>query len=248
MSVARLIPVFLCLAVAGCGGAAKREQPKIPAVKAPPKAAATPTLVRIPGGAGHLAAMAAAAGMTLRDKPGGRVVAHLRPTTAWGSPTVVWAAERRGRWLGVVTPSLPNNTLGWIDVRHDRPLMWRSRLTLSADLSARTLELRRGSKLLRRIPVAIGGPSTPTPIGRFTVTDKLIPDRGVAYYGCCLLALSGHQPKLRPGWAGGDRIAIHGGPANRFGGSSAGCLRADEKDLRALMKVVPLGTPVVIRA
>jgi lipoprotein-anchoring transpeptidase ErfK/SrfK len=126
--------------------------------------------------------------------------------------------------------------------------MWRSRLTLSADLSARTLELRRGAKLLRRIPVAIGGPSTPTPIGRFTVTDKLIPDRSVAYYGCCLLALSGHQPKLRPGWAGGDRIAIHGGAANRFAGSSAGCLRADEKDLRVLMKVVPLGTPVVIRA
>jgi hypothetical protein len=247
MSVARLIPVSLCVALAACGGGGRHERPRMPAVKVPPKAVATASAVRIPGGAGHLAAMARAAGMTVRAKPGGRVVAHLRSTTAWGSPTVVWAAARRGRWLGVVTPSLPNNTLGWIDVRHDRPRMWRSRLTLSADLSARTLELRRGAKVLRRIPVAIGGPSTPTPVGRFTVTDKLIPDRSVAYYGCCLLALSGHQPKLRPGWAGGDRIAIHGGAANQFGGSSAGCLRADGKDLRVLMKAVPLGTPVVIR-
>jgi hypothetical protein len=241
------MPVFLCITVAGCGGATKHEQPKAPAVKAPAKAAATPTAVLIPGGVGHLAAMASESGMTLRDKPGGRVVARLRSTTEWGSPTVVWAAERRGRWLGVVTPSLPNNSLGWIDVRRDRPRMWRSRLMLIAHLSTRTLELRRGSRVIRRMPVAIGGPSTPTPMGRFTVTDKLIPDRSVAFYGCCLLALSGHQPKLRPGWAGGDRIAIHGGLANRFGGSSAGCLRADEKDLRALMKVVPLGTPVVIR-
>lgn len=251
MSVARAIPVLLCIAVAGCGDGAE-DQPRIPTVAGTPKLAplkaATPTLVQIPGGAGNLAAMAAEPGLTVRERPGGRVIAHLRSTTAWGSPTVVWAAERRGRWLGVITASLPNNRLGWIDVRHDRPRMWRSRVTLRADLSARTLELRRGSKVLRHIPVAIGGAATPTPVGRFTVTDKLIPGREVPYYGCCLLALSGHQPKLRPGWAGGDRIAIHGGAANRFGGSSAGCLRADEKDLRALMKAVPLGTPVLIRA
>src|SRR4051812_41530299 len=195
MSVARLMPILLCVGLVGCGGAETTdEQPRIPTVAAPSKVAtlpktATPTLVQIPAGAGHLAAMAAEAGLTLRDKPGGRVIAHLRSTTAWGSPTVVWAAERRGRWLGVVTASLPNNRLGCIDVRHDQPRMWRSRLTLSADLSARTLELRRGAKVLQRFPVAIGGASTPTPIGRFTVTDKLIPGRGVPYYGCCLLAL-----------------------------------------------------------
>jgi lipoprotein-anchoring transpeptidase ErfK/SrfK len=127
--------------------------------------------------------------------------------------------------------------------------MWRSRLELRADLSDRTLELWRGRRVVRRIPISIGGPSTPTPVGRFAVTDKLNPGPGQSYYGCCLLALSGHQPNLRPGWAGGDRIAIHGSEAQQTGtAASGGCLRARDRDLRALMRIVPIGTPIVIRA
>jgi hypothetical protein len=250
MSVARVLPVVVLLA-AGCGGS--EQKPTAPTVAAPkqstiPAASARDAIV-IPAGAGNLAAMAPRSGLTLRSKPNGSVIAHLRPTTAWGSPTVVWATERRGDWLGVVAAALPNGRIGWINVRHDRPRLWRSRLELRADLSDRTLELRRAAKVVRRIPVTIGGPGTPTPVGRFAVTDKLIPDGGITYYGCCLLALSGHQPILRPGWAGGDRIAIHGSKAQLTGtAASGGCLRARDRDLRALMKVVPLGTPVVIRA
>jgi lipoprotein-anchoring transpeptidase ErfK/SrfK len=176
------------------------------------------------------------------------VIAHLEPMTEYGSPTVVWAARRRGDWLGVITPAVPNNRVGWLDVGHDRPRMWRSPLSVVASLSTRTLQLRRGSRILRTIPVTIGNPSTPTPLGRFAVTDKLDEKPGGAY-GCCILALSGHQPILRPGWAGSDRIAIHGSPAQLVGtAASAGCLRARDRDLRMLMKRVPLGTPVVIRS
>jgi lipoprotein-anchoring transpeptidase ErfK/SrfK len=127
--------------------------------------------------------------------------------------------------------------------------MWRSKLWLHADLSARVLELRRGATTVRRIPVTVGSPSTPTPTGRFAVTDKLVPTQSGGVYGCCVLALSGHQPRLRPGWAGGDRIAIHGSPGRLVGAAaSAGCLRARDADLEHLMKRVPLGTPVVIEA
>jgi hypothetical protein len=246
VSLARVAPVLCLFAVIGCGSPARdaRRPDTRPAVRT-----ASPSVVTIPGGAGFLAAMAPKNGLTLRDKPNGSVIAHLRAKTYWGSPTVVWATGRRGHWLSVIATALPNNRLGWLDVRHDRPRLWRSRFALYADLSQRMLELRRGSKVVRRVPITIGAASTPTPVGRFTVTDKLIPGRGVAYYGCCLLALSGHQPKLRPGWAGGDRIAIHGSPASRVGNAaSGGCLRASDRDLRALMKLVPIGTPVVIRA
>jgi hypothetical protein len=190
--------------------------------------------------------MARRGGFVIRDQPGGQVIAHLKARTAWGSPTVVWSVERRGPWLGIVSSRLSNNQLGWIDVRRDKPRLWRSDLTLIADLSARTLELRRGERLIRRMHVGIGSPSTPTPVGRFAVTDKLLPDPSLSYYGCCLLALSGHQPNLRPGWAGGDRIAIHGGSTGTA--ASAGCLHASDRDLEMLMRRVPLGTPVYIRA
>ena len=247
MSLARLTTALAILALAGCGSSGVKElsQPS----KAPPKPPArkaAQALVTIPTGSGHLAAMARLRGMTLRDHPGGKVVAHLKPTTAWGSPTVLWAAERRGRWLGVYSTKLGNNRIAWVDTVRDRPRMWRTPYSLHADLSARTLELWRGSRVIRHMTIGVGGPSTPTPTGRFSVTDKLIPVRGLSYYGCCLLALSGRQPHLRPGWAGGDRIAIHGGSTG--GAASAGCLHASDADLRHLMKVIPIGTPVYINS
>jgi hypothetical protein len=207
---------------------------------------AQPKTLLIPSGSGHLAAMASERGFTLRSRPGGHVVAHLRPKTAWGSPTVLWSVARRGPWLEVIATKLPNNHVAWIDVRRDRPRMWRNQLSLRASLSQRTLEVLRGHRVVRRMTVGIGALNTPTPTGRFSVTDKLIPDRALSYYGCCLLALSGHQPYLRPGWAGGNRIAIHGGSVG--GAASAGCIHATDSDLRYLMKRVTLGTPVVIRS
>jgi hypothetical protein len=246
MSLARLTPLLVVALLAACGSEpdkqASQPRPALPPVKTVAKA----RLVTIPAGTGNLAAMAPPRGLTLRDRPGGKVVAHLRPTTEWGSPTVVWAAERRGRWLGVLSTATGNNRIAWLDTQRDQPRMWRSRLSLHADLSARTLELWRGSRVVRRMSIGIGGPNTPTPVGRFSVTDKLIPARGLSYYGCCLLALSGRQQHLRPGWAGGDRIAIHGGSTG--GAASAGCLHASDADLKRLMKVIPIGTPVYIKA
>ena len=208
-------------------------------------AAATP--FRIPSGTGTLSVMAPARGLTLRSRPHGRVVAHLKPLTAWGSPTVVWAVQRKGAWLGVVSTALGNNHVGWLDARRARPLMWRTHFSLEADLSEHTLLLKRDGRVVRRMMVATGAPSTPTPTGRYELTDKLVPDRSVAYYGCCVLALSGHQPNLRPGWAGGNRIAIHGGSGIGTD-ASAGCLHLDDADLRRLMKMLSVGTPVVIHA
>jgi hypothetical protein len=235
----------------GCGSAAHQGTPthttKTARVVTRPLPHAKVARVVIPSGAGNLAAMAGPHGMVLRDRPHGRVIAHLLPSTSYGSPTVVWAEKQRGDWLGVVATSVPNNHLGWLDVQRDRPQLWRSRYTLIAHLSTRTLVVVRGRRRLRTIPVTIGHPETPTPIGRFEVTDKLLPPKNSAY-GCCILALSGHQPILRPGWAGGDRIAIHGSPAQLVGAAaSAGCLRARDRDLRYLMRLIPLGTPVYIR-
>src|SRR3954468_5281731 len=103
MSLARATAALLTVAVAGCG-THEDKQVSRPARDQPQQQA--PTLAKpafpIPRGTGPLAAMARLRGMTLRDRPGGKVIAHLRPTTEYGSPTVVWAPQRRGRWLGVV--------------------------------------------------------------------------------------------------------------------------------------------------
>ena len=78
--------------------------------------------------------------------------------------------------------------------------------------------------------MAIGRPESPTPTGRFAVTDKLDGTAFSSTYGCCVVALSGHQHRLPAGWQGGDRLALHGtdAPSTVGAAASAGCLRGPE--------------------
>ncbi len=181
--------------------------------------------------------------LALRSSPGGAVVARVGSRTPFGSPLVLGVGARRGRWVGLISSALPNGRLGWADRRRLR--FQDVRYAISVDLSRRELVLRDGGLVVRRVTVAIGRPSSPTPTGRFTVTDKLAGGALARVYGCCILALSGHQPHPPPGWRGEARLAIHGG--SMAGAVSAGCLHAPERDLRFLIATVPLGTPVRIR-
>jgi hypothetical protein len=189
--------------------------------------------------------------VALLSRPAGSVLASLGSRTEFGSIRALSVVrERRGRWLGVTTPQLPNGKLGWVDARSGAFRYSRAALELEIDLSRRRLAVRRDGEVLRRVAVSIGRPSSPTPTGRFAVTDKLPGARYSSVYGCCILALSGTQPNLPPGWTGGDRLAIHGTPdqGSVGGRESAGCLQARDADLRRLMTAVPLGTPVRIHA
>jgi lipoprotein-anchoring transpeptidase ErfK/SrfK len=143
---------------------------------------------------------------------------------------------------------MPNGKLAWVHEKNAGLRFKRGVYSLHADLSSRRLELRRGGRLVSRISVAIGRPGSETPTGRFAVTDKLRGGSYGPYYGCCILALNAHQPKLPAGWTGGNRIAIHGtnSPGTIGSPASAGCLRAADSDLERLMRRVPLGTPVFI--
>jgi hypothetical protein len=187
--------------------------------------------------------------VAFRDRPGGRVTAVVGPRTEFGSPRVLGVAARRGRWLGVVTSDRPNGALAWVKRHRPGLRLKRTSYSLHADLSDRRLELRRGGRLLRRLSVAVGAPASPTPTGRFAVTDKLAGSRYGSYYGCCILAISGRQTRPPVGWTGGNRLAIHGTnlPGTIGAAASAGCLRAADRDLELLMRRVPLGTPVFIR-
>jgi len=188
--------------------------------------------------------------IVVRSRPRGPVVARLDGRTEFGSPTTLAVASQRGRWLGVVTTHVPNGRLGWVDPQESAVRKSTTQVRVVIDLSERRLVVRRGAEVVRRITVAIGRAGSPTPVGRFAVTDKLPGSRYGSYYGCCILALSAHQPNLPPGWTGGDRIAVHGtdDPSSIGGAVSAGCPRASAEDMSFLMRAVPLGAPVIVRA
>jgi hypothetical protein len=186
--------------------------------------------------------------VALRTRLNAPAVAHLGSVTEFGSPQTLGVVRKQGRWLRVISTALPNGRLGWVRARNIRVTTTVKSLTL--DLSRHLLLLKRGDQVVRRMTVGTGRPGSPTPTGRFTVTDKLAGTNYGPYYGCCILALSAHQPNLPAGWTGGNRIAIHGtnAPSTIGVAASAGCLHARDADLRVLMRRVPLGTPVFIHA
>jgi lipoprotein-anchoring transpeptidase ErfK/SrfK len=198
-----------------------------------------------PGGGSLVAYVKPGRAVALRARPKGRSVGVLGPRTVFGSRLALPVVRRRRSWLGVVSAAMPNGRLGWIDSARNSVVFGRVSLALEVDLSRHVLRIWSRGRVMRRIHVGVGRSGSTTPTGRFSITDKLRgPDFG-SYYGCCILALSGHQTHLPPGWRGGARLAIHGGST---GSVSAGCLHASTRDLRYLMRVVPLGTQVRVHA
>jgi hypothetical protein len=183
--------------------------------------------------------------IVLRSRPGGKALATLGARTEFGSPETLGVAAARGAWVGVISTSLPNGVLGWVPRKELalRPVAW----SIEVSLRARLLVLRHNGDVVRRVSIGIGAAGSPTPVGRYVVTDHIDPAAQKETYGCCILALSGHQPHPPSGWDSKRdwRLAIHGGTT---GAVSAGCLHADETTLRLLMRRTPLGTPVTVVA
>jgi L,D-transpeptidase catalytic domain len=228
--------------LAGCGGTPAHHaehRPSTPGSE-PARAAATAP-------AGRWLTARLVRPTALRARPGGRALDRIGVRTEFGSRRVLSVTARRAGWLAVVTPERPNGRVGWIPAHRAR--LARTTWSIVVDRSARRLTLRRGRRAVGAFPVAVGRPGTPTPVGRFAITDKLHPGAG-SPYGCCALALTGHQTKLLAGWPGGDRLAIHATPQEETVGHAAslGCMRARTRDVRRLMRTVPVGTPVFVQA
>ncbi len=240
---------LVAAAGAGCGADGDRAAPAsagavataVPPVRAAPARRAARALPPADTGAWVRRRTA------LRARPGGRVIATLGRRTAFGGPQVLAVVARRGRWLGVLHVAMPNGRAGWVAARDVRPV--REAWALVVDRSARRARMLLHGEVVDRFPVAVGAPGTPTPLGRFAVTDRIRPPAG-SPYGCCALALSGRQPDVPQGWTGGDRLAVHGttAPASIGTAASAGCVRVAEADLRRLYRRLPVGARVTVVA
>jgi L,D-transpeptidase-like protein len=185
---------------------------------------------------------------TLYRRPEGPRRMRISGRTQWGSPRILPVVDRRGDWLAVQAPELRNGEVGWLPQRRAR--LDATPWSIRVDLSRRRLEVRREGQTVRVFRVAVGRRKNPTPIGRFAVTDKLRVTTPNSPYGCCVLALSGHQRNLPRDWPGGDRLAVHASPDLSSIGKpvSLGCMRSRPQDARWLIQTIPLGTPIFIRA
>lgn len=98
------------------------------------------------------------------------------------------------------------------------------------------LFLFEGDKLFKQYPIASGKPGWPSPIGEWKIIEKS--DWGEGFGGRWL--------GLNVPWG---IYGIHGTSDESSIGRNAshGCVRMYNKDIRELYKIVPVGTPVIIR-
>jgi hypothetical protein len=183
----------------------------------------------------------------LYREPEGDPRLRITRRTEWGSPRVLGVVGQRGNWLGVQASELTNGEVAWIP--RDRARVDCVPYSLHADLSERELVVRRNGEAVERFRIAVGSRGHSTPLGRFSVTDKLKVTDSESPYGCCVLALTGHQTDLPDDWPGGDRLAVHATAdlASIGKAVSLGCMRVQPEQARWLITTIPLGAPVFVR-
>jgi lipoprotein-anchoring transpeptidase ErfK/SrfK len=184
-------------------------------------------------------------------RPNGSMRANFSKLTDLGYPTtfsIVGAILNKrcaATWYRVKLPIKPNGVIGY--VRPTDVSVEKVTTTISVDLSRRELRLYRRGKLVLRTPVAVGSPSTPTPIGRYFVSQRIRTGNPGGAFGPVVLAVSAFSNVLQD-WAKGGPIAIHGTNAPWTIGRAAshGCVRVPNDTLTRLFAATPGGTPVVI--
>ena len=182
------------------------------------------------------------------------VVTRLKPTAPWGGGTtqllVLDSLKLEGRlWLKVQLPVRPNQAAGWIPAERARVTSTPWRVEVS--LRRRTVTVLRRGRVARRFGAVIGAPGTPTPVGRFAVSEPIPQANAGGFIGPWALHLTAFSDVLDDFGGGPGRIAIHG----RGGASlsdplgtarSHGCIRVDNAQVRFLARVAVPGTPVRI--
>jgi lipoprotein-anchoring transpeptidase ErfK/SrfK len=174
-------------------------------------------------------------------------VVRLRNPDGTGTPRVLLVHSVRRKWVHVFLPLRPNESTGWVRAKAVRLLLNPYRIVIR--LGAHRIYLFRHGRVVLSAKTVVGKPSTPTPIGTYFVVDLLKPPDPNGAYGPYTYDLSAHSNVLIHFDGGDGHVAIHGTNAPWLLGQSAshGCIRVSNSVIRRLERVLPLGTPVIIR-
>ena len=160
-------------------------------------------------------------------------------------------AAKGGRrlWVKVALPMRPNGRTGWIPA--DKASLTRTRWRVVISRGRRVATVFHRGRVMRRMRVVVGAPSTPTPLGRFAVYESIRQANPGGFIGPWALHLTAFSNVLDNYGGGPGRVAMHG----RSGASlrdplgsarSHGCVRMLNADILYLARHIGPGTPVSI--
>ena len=245
------IGVVLMLLVGGAGFAllsgASQTQAR---ASAPVKIAAT-TTTAAPAFQPFVTATTKGAGIAVYDTPaaGAKLVTTLTGKTEYLQPRTLLITDTQPGWLHALLPMRPNGSTGW--VKEADVTLGSTPFAIKISLSQHHLWLTNAGAPVVDAAVAIGKAQTPTPLGRFYVTDPVdLQSKPNGAYGAFALGLSAYSEVLKSFEGGPGQIAIHGGAWESMLGTdvSNGCVRMLNDNVLPIAKQVPLGTPVTIEA
>lgn len=176
---------------------------------------------------------------------GGAATTTLSNPQASGAPLVFRVVDQQDGWAEVQLAQRPNGSTGWVRT---------SAVTLSEDpyaivvtRSTNTLDLYKSGKVVHSYPVATGTGGTPSPTGRFALTELLAPTN--AGYGPYAYGTTAFSDVLNSFGGGPGQIGLHGTDDTSSIGTAAshGCIRMHNADISALAELLPLGTPFQVR-
>jgi hypothetical protein len=246
----RLLPILLLLLLAAPAAAVAAEKPPLR-----PKGDESPfgnellsnetTLTRW----GHTNLLGA-----IRSKPttSSKAVGKLRWNTEDGVPEVYIVLQSQlddndQVWLQIRVPARPNGRTGW--VREEQLSNLKTIQThLTIDRGRMKATLKKNGKTIWTSRVGVGRPGLETPAGRFWIRERLSNLGGSAVYGPWAFGTSAYSDKLTD-WPGGGVVGIHGTnqPELIPGRPSHGCVRVPNAKINRLAKLMPIGTPLLIK-
>jgi lipoprotein-anchoring transpeptidase ErfK/SrfK len=193
--------------------------------------------------------------VALRRAPAGERFDRVQPLTSWGNqPTQLLILRARPigdkLWLKVRLSERPNTRSGWIDADYTRPFKTPYRVTLTRRNNL--VRVYRSGRVIKRFRAVLGAPSTPTPRGLFAIYEKQRQRSANGFLGPWALHLTAHSEVLKNYGGGPGRVAMHG----RGGASlndplgsdrSHGCIRINNSNVSWAARVLPVGTPFLVR-
>jgi len=188
----------------------------------------------------------------------GKVRIHPRPRARRGTrllgkrpgqkgPLTFMVERERKDWVKVQLPERPNGSSGW--VRKSDVSLSQTDYSVKIDLPRHRITVRQGDRVVQRAKVGLGQSATPTPSGRYYLTELIQPPSPDGIYGAYAFSLSGFSDVVTDFNGGNGQLGLHGtnDPAGLGKNVSKGCIRVSNRVIRKLAARLPLGTPVVIK-
>jgi hypothetical protein len=186
-----------------------------------------------------------------QPKPGSAPVGSLSYVTEDGYDEVYpllrrWTDPKGRSWVQVRIPSRRSGLTGWVEASSLGPEQVVKTLLIVDRKRLKATLFREGRRIFWS-PIGVGAPKTPTPRGEYWIRELIRVPKPGGPYGPWAFGTSAYSHLSE--WPGAGVIGIHGTNEPQLipGRPSHGCIRMPNRKITRLARLMPLGTPIVIR-